>query len=362
VSVSLSIERVGVHELSYEPEKRFNAMAKHVREPRGAKTSEHLETLRQSDPCYGTLEPLCERLGVHELPYRPERRFAALARLLREPKGAKTVEHLEALRQSDPCYGSATRAISHSVDDAAKDGVVHESASLSSSITSSSSYGSSGASDGDDEARDADLDDDGWQMLRSTTMGSGRLPRILSNHIFDGLDDDEEDEISERHEGASLPPSAGPSPRHLHTWAPPAPKSNPAYAGVSPGRLSAFRHQRLSYEDDGDSVRSMARTSIERTSERSSNNTICDFLDDASEGFASGSGSGVWSPRDSLSGVHVSWAHSRDALKAELKAELKGELAPSVALGAAPRKGGGAAKPPPSTTPAPPTRLVGGGQ
>ena len=374
-----SVMPVGAHEVSYQPEKRFNAMAKYLRVPRGFKDVAHLEMLRVSDPCLGTLLPQCERVQKHEVPYRPERRFAALARQLREPKGTKSLEHLEALRQSDPCYGSLLPTSTSAMRDAACRLVasraaasLERAASLSSSASSLSPQGSSHASDGDDESRDAELDEEGWQMLRSSTSGSGRLPRILSNHIFDSLDDDDD----ERDEVPDLlrDSSAGPSPRALHKWAPPPPKTNPAYAfgGLSPGRLAAHRRQqRLSYEDDDASVRSMARTSVERSSERSSNNTICDFLDDRGylEEGSEGSGSGEWSPRDALSGVRTEglrWAASRDALKAELKAELKGEVAPSPTVAASHRKLiGGAAKQPkaaPAASDAAARRLVGGGR
>merc|ERR1719305_239746 len=81
-------------------------MAPLLRGARGAKSVEHLEVLRQSDPCYGSLAPSQDRASVHEVSYDPLKRYVAMAPLLRGARGAKSVEHLEVLRQSDPCYGS----------------------------------------------------------------------------------------------------------------------------------------------------------------------------------------------------------------------------------------------------------------
>eukprot|EP00316_Scyphosphaera_apsteinii_P006313 CAMPEP_0119299252 /NCGR_PEP_ID=MMETSP1333-20130426/1359_1 /TAXON_ID=418940 /ORGANISM="Scyphosphaera apsteinii, Strain RCC1455" /LENGTH=84 /DNA_ID=CAMNT_0007300625 /DNA_START=12 /DNA_END=263 /DNA_ORIENTATION=+ len=82
---------------------RYNAMAKLLRQPRGAKSTEHMEVLRQSDPCFGSLLPSRTRASVHELSYEPMARYNAMAKLLRQPRGAKSTEHMEVLRQSDPC-------------------------------------------------------------------------------------------------------------------------------------------------------------------------------------------------------------------------------------------------------------------
>ena len=80
------------------------------RRQRGAKPEEHLEVLRTSNPCYGSLLPLNgvrERVGKHELPYDPTRRYAILRSMInRAPRGAKSDVHLEVLRQGNPCYGS----------------------------------------------------------------------------------------------------------------------------------------------------------------------------------------------------------------------------------------------------------------
>jgi len=95
-----------VHELSYEPLERWAALARTLRSPRGAKSEEHLEILRQSNPCLGSLTPKKTLAAVHELSYEPLERWAALARTLRPPRGAKSEEHLEILRQSNPDYGT----------------------------------------------------------------------------------------------------------------------------------------------------------------------------------------------------------------------------------------------------------------
>ena len=71
--------------------------------PRGFKSIAHLETLRTSNPDYGSLYP-SERTNCAEVSYDPLKRFAALVE--KRPRGFKSVEHLEILRTSDPCYGS----------------------------------------------------------------------------------------------------------------------------------------------------------------------------------------------------------------------------------------------------------------
>jgi hypothetical protein len=97
-------ERVGRHELPYDPMRRYAKMARAMgpRLPRGAKPTEHLEVLRISNPSYGSLRPT-ERVHKHEQPYDPVLRFAALAKTLREPRGTKSLTHLANLRRSDPC-------------------------------------------------------------------------------------------------------------------------------------------------------------------------------------------------------------------------------------------------------------------
>jgi len=99
-------DRPGLQEITYEPMARWAALAPMLREPKGIKSVEHLEMLRQSNPCFGTLAPKTDRPGLQEITYEPMARWAALAPMLREPKGIKSVEHLEMLRQSNPCFGT----------------------------------------------------------------------------------------------------------------------------------------------------------------------------------------------------------------------------------------------------------------
>ena len=81
-------------ELSYEPMQRYNALAKTLSSPRGWKSPEHLEVLRQSNPCYGSLLPEQDRPSVHELSYDPMARYNALAKTLRRPRGWKSPSHV----------------------------------------------------------------------------------------------------------------------------------------------------------------------------------------------------------------------------------------------------------------------------
>jgi len=105
-SLAPSRDRPSKHEESYDPLTRWNAVAKNLRVPRGAKSAEHLEILRTSDPCYGSLAPSRDHPSHTEVSYDPIARWVFLAPLLREPRGAKSAEHVEILRTSDPCYGS----------------------------------------------------------------------------------------------------------------------------------------------------------------------------------------------------------------------------------------------------------------
>ena len=99
-------DRPGRHEVSYDCMIRFNTLAPTLKTPRGFKDTAHLENLRQSDPCYGTLAPRRDRPGRHEVSYDCMDRYTTLAPLLKLPKGAKTVEHERHNRASNPCYGS----------------------------------------------------------------------------------------------------------------------------------------------------------------------------------------------------------------------------------------------------------------
>jgi len=100
------VDRSSAHEYTYDPIVRYNALNRLFREPRGAKSVEHKEVLRQSNPCYGSLAPSLDRPSAHEYTYDPLARYAALAPLLRPARGEMGVAHKEVLRQSNPCYGS----------------------------------------------------------------------------------------------------------------------------------------------------------------------------------------------------------------------------------------------------------------
>ena len=94
-------ETVGRGELTYDPVVRYNALARSLRRPRGFKSIEHLRVLRASDPLRGAMVPRLDHPSAHELTYDPVTRYNALARSLRRPRGFKSVEHLQALRQSE---------------------------------------------------------------------------------------------------------------------------------------------------------------------------------------------------------------------------------------------------------------------
>jgi len=260
--------------------------------------------------------PAMERVGRHELSYRPERRFAAMSKFMREPRGAKSVEHLENLRQSDPMYGSllpsstiisrAAAALACSID---------RPVDLDGCPTTTSS---SNSDEGEEEY-------DRGLLSLPRQSGSGRLPRILSNHLFEDIDEFDNDDQMTEPPWTSSPRSSYSSSRPSRPWAPPTAKLNPAYQSGAPH----LRPRRSSYEDDETfddmasvSARSLARTSLERSSERSSNNTICDFLEESTDL----SGSGDWSSfmRNEL---------PEAVIRADLKSELKGmaEYAPPPA-------------------------------
>jgi len=82
-----------------------------LHEPRGAKSVEHLEVLRQSNPSYGSLLPKTDRPAAHEVSYDPLVRWNVLGKYLGERRGAKSVEHLEVLRQSNPEFSSLRPSI-----------------------------------------------------------------------------------------------------------------------------------------------------------------------------------------------------------------------------------------------------------
>ena len=51
--------------MSYDLLTRWNVLGKHLREPRGAKSKEHLDVLRTSDPTFGSLTPSRDRPQRH---------------------------------------------------------------------------------------------------------------------------------------------------------------------------------------------------------------------------------------------------------------------------------------------------------
>merc|ERR1719450_332667 len=99
-------DRPSTHEYSYDPYDRYAAVAPMLREQRGSKSVEHMEALRQSNPILGSLAPRQDRPSAHEYSYDPYDRYAAVAPILREQRGSKSVEHMKALRQSNPILGS----------------------------------------------------------------------------------------------------------------------------------------------------------------------------------------------------------------------------------------------------------------
>ena len=270
--------RTAKTEFSYEPQTRFNALAKSLKAPRGAKTTEHLEILRLSDPMYGSLMPAQERVGKHELPYDPSRRFVALSRLMDAPRGAKSLEHLENLRVNDPSYGSL---------------VPQRGSSAARKWTELGPAAGWLKEEEEEELEESGSGESGSEDYLQKRPSVGRLPRILSNQMMHFSDEDDEEDAEWR-----------PSPR-VHAWAPPSPKRNPNFfppAGV----------RRLSRDDydlaDDASLRSAARTSVERSSERSSNDTIASFLDDHD--------------------MHASGEFSAEAIRASFKEALGPSLSP----------------------------------
>jgi len=101
-------DRPGKHESSYDPLERWTTVGCKMKQPRGYKSLDHLQNLRQSNPCYGSLTPKRDRPSWHEISYDPLTRWVAMAPLLRPARGSKSDEHNEVLRQSNPCYGSLT--------------------------------------------------------------------------------------------------------------------------------------------------------------------------------------------------------------------------------------------------------------
>jgi len=328
-------DRPSVHEHTYDPMLRWAALANDgdVRAPRGFKSEEHLEVLRQSDPSYGTLMPLCERPNLCEYPYRPERRFAALSRLLPAVRGLKDVAHLQTLRKSDPLSGAAvSRGRQWTARGPAAgwlreelEGASSASAALDSlpygeseEVVSEEVSGEDGASEeegvGEESATASNSTNDSYQASR---LRGARLPRIVSNQLLEDMLLDAEDDG----EDAALPTPIG------QPW-------------VGYGRFGSYgRSSSLdSDEHDDESIRSAAltherssRSSSHDFSERCSNETISSFLDEVDSGrFSSLDSTPFASPRSPSHRGEPGprWAPPRGVFRdAEMAARAKGKAA-----------------------------------
>jgi len=267
-SLMPSKERPNAAELPYDPMRRYLAMAKNLKLPRGHKSVEHLEHLRVSNPSFNSLLPLRERPGQHELPYDPAKRYVALAKTLRTPRGSKPYEHLRNLRISDP---SLDRSLSPQHTSSGDEEAEAEEASAAASRAVA--------------IEDATVSETSLRGRALSGSSLGRLPRILSNQAFEPLyDDDDDDSLLSPSPRDAMPRYA----RGAQTWAPPPPMRNSEYYREPMPPMSSSRFRRDSREssdtqDDSwsarDSLRSNARTEM-RVSERSSNDTIASFLDD----------------------------------------------------------------------------------
>jgi hypothetical protein len=259
-------------------------MSKHLREPRGAKSAAHLEMLRQSDPTPGSLYPRKLRGSATEVTYDPLDRWMSLSRYLREPRGAKSLNHLQVLRHAPgvverqwtergPAAGwLKAELLGFQLDPA----VPRHELSLD---------------EGEGEEAVSTSTGDSWQMLRPS---GARLPRILSNQVLETLHDDDDFNLGE----ASDLSHALPSGR----------------MGTSVTRSTSFDSDDL--EDE--SLRSAALTAHERSSrtERESNDTIGSFLDDASDSL-SAFGSLPDTPRSPMRTGPSGWAPPRGVFKDE---------------------------------------------
>ena len=290
----------------WEPMRRWNSMQKQLRMPRGAKSVEHLEILRVSDPSYGTLAPRKVRGSATEYTYDPMTRWNAMQKQLREPRGAKSFEHLKNLRVSDmsalmgsqwtergPTVGwrkdefaDSERPSGHlpSFLVGGSDELQRElEGDLEGTPARVKPLVQSGVPDvgvpylgvpcstradvplphlvpsGDEEVSSSTAES--WQPLRPA---GGRLPRILSNQVLADLARDED---------CLFELECGESPLA-------------SYRFPGSARLVSHRTRSSSFDSDdleGESLRSAALTAYERSSrheERASNDTIGSFLDD----------------------------------------------------------------------------------
>jgi len=289
-------------EHSWEPMRRWHAMEKQLREPRGAKSVEHLEALRQSDPAPGTLFPRKLRATATEVSYDPIDRWTSLSRYLREPRGTKTLEHIKALRESPAtaerqwtARGPAAGWLKAELLDMQQE--LPSLVRLPVDASAPRHEQTASPDNGEEEEEASTQSGDSWQALKPS---GPRLPRILSNQLLDTLHD--EDDFG---------------------WV-----EEPHYSLASrSGRLpisSASRSTSFDSDDlEDESLRSAALTGYERptrSSERCSNDTIGSFLDDASD-----SGSLPATPRSPIRGGERGpvWAPPKGTFKdAEMAARV----------------------------------------
>ena len=158
--------------------------SKFDRVPRGAKSVEHLKVLRQSNPCYGSLAPKADRPSLHEVSYDPLTRWNVLAKSLAEPRGAKSLSHMEVLRQSNPALNSLAPSILRylpMVDESSEFSTLEQLRTLRAE-----------AADGT-----VSLEAGGWKLLAPAKKSFN----------FDSFDEYTDDESSESGDGVSeLPP------------------------------------------------------------------------------------------------------------------------------------------------------------
>ena len=260
-SLACDATRPNRAEHSYDPLRRYAAIGERTA-PRGAKSLAHMEVLRTSNPCYGSLAPSL-RGSRAEYSFDPRKRFAALAWTAREPRGSKTAAHLAILRTSDPTYGtlapSRTRQPPAVVSSLAAVGKLR-------GLT-----------------RVVSVDGlDGWQNITPDAAApameeqAARLPEVglqLPEWPEEQSDDDDGEADDEADDDA-LP--------ELQGWG-----------------MRRRRPRASSTSFDSDSA-SMARTADRDWNEpRASNDTIASFMDDSNDGHASGEWAGyqMSSPR-----------------------------------------------------------------
>ena len=266
-SLAPDLTRPNCAEVSYDPLKRFRAIGER-QAPRGYKSTGHLEILRTSDPCYSTLAPAL-RGSRAEYSFDPRKRFAALAWTAREPRGSKTAAHLAVLRTSDPTYGTLAPSRTRPAPAA----VV-------------SSLAAVGMLEG--MTRVVSVDGlDGWQNI-TPNAEAPTLAEQVPAWPEEQSDDEADDEADS---GDALP--------------------------ELPGWSSRRRRPRASSASFDSDQASMARTADRDWNEpRASNDTIASFMDDSSDGHASGEWAGYqMSPRKSKPAKAAAGGKLRPALE-----------------------------------------------